>query len=163
MKAANPYLNFNGNTEEAFEHYRSIVGGELLAVVRFRDFEPAEGEATPEMGKEMQGMTVAAQDRDKIAHIALPLGDGNILMGTDALESMGKPLTVGNNFYIALEAESEEEADRLFDALADGGSVEMALQRTEWAEKYGSCVDKYGVQWMVSYTGEVVFPARAEG
>jgi PhnB protein len=115
------------------------------------------------MGKEMQGMTVAAQDRDKIAHIALPLGDGNILMGTDALESMGKPLTVGNNFYIALEAESEEEADRLFDALADGGSVEMALQRTEWAEKYGSCVDKYGVQWMVSYTGEVVFPARAEG
>lgn len=163
MNSVNPYLNFAGNTEQAFEHYRSVFGGEFLALVRFKDFEPAAGAEPPKVGEEMHGMTVPEEDRDKIAHVALPLGNGNILMGTDALESFGRSLTPGNNFYIALEADSPEEAHRLFDALADGGTVEMALQRTEWAELYGSCVDRHGVQWMVSYTGEVVFPARQDG
>jgi PhnB protein len=144
MKTVNPYLNFPGNTEEAFGFYRSVFGGDFLGVVRFRDFGD-------------NPMSVPESDQDKIAHIALPLGEDTILMGTDALESLGHALTPGNNFYITLEAETEGEADRLFDALSAGGRVEMPLGRTEWAEKYGSCADKFGVQWMVSYTGEVEF------
>jgi len=143
MKTVNPYLNFAGNTEEAFEFYRSVFGGEFLAVVRFKDFGG------------MDGMELPATDLEKIGHIALPLGDGHILMGTDALESMGQSLTFGNNSYISLEADEPEEAERLFGALSEGGNVEMPLQKTEWAEKYGSCADRYGVQWMVSYTGDV--------
>jgi PhnB protein len=146
MKTANPYLNFNGNTEEAFTFYKSVFGGEFLSVTRFKDFS------------EMEGMNqVPEADQNKIGHIALPLGKDNVLMGTDVLESMGRPLTVGNNYYITLEAESEEEAERLFNALSADGQVEMPLQKTQWAEKYGSCTDKFGVQWMVNYTGNVQF------
>lgn len=144
MKAVNPYLNFNGNTEEAFDFYRSVFGTEYIHVARFRDFAD-------------NGMGVAEKDLDKIAHIGLPLGGGSVLMGTDVVESMGKPLTMGNNVYITLEPETGEEAERLFGALAADGSTEMPLQQTEWAEKYGSCVDRFGVQWMVNYTGSVEF------
>ena len=150
MKAVNPYLNFSGNTEEAFNFYRSVFGGEFLGVLRFRDF----GES---------GMRVSEGDQDKIAHIALPLGKDTMLMGTDALESHGRTLMVGNNVYFNLEAESDEEADRLLNALSAGGRTEMPLQKTEWAEKYGSCVDRFGVQWMVNYTGSVQFAAGAAG
>lgn len=139
MRSAHPYLNFAGNTEEAFEFYRTVFGGELIDLVRFGDF--------PE-----NPMGIAEDELDRIAHIALPLGNGTILMGTDVVGSFGKEFTTGTNFYIALEVESGEEADRLFDALSDGGHVEMALQKTEWAEQYGSCTDRFGVQWMVSYT-----------
>jgi PhnB protein len=140
----NPYLNFNGNTEEAFEFYRSVFGGEFVDVMRFRDFGD-------------NPMGVPQEELDKIAHIALPLGIDNLLMATDNLESWGKALTVGNNFYIAIESETTGEAARLFDALSHGGQVEMELQQTEWAEKYGTCTDRYGVQWMVMYTGSVQF------
>ena len=136
MKRANPYLNFPGNTEEAFNYYRSIFGGEFEQVMRFRDF-PGNPMGIPE------------QELDRIAHIALTLGDST-LMATDLLESW-PPATQGTNFYINVEADSVEEAERLFHALADGGSVEMELQKTEWAEKYGTCTDRYGVQWMLLY------------
>jgi PhnB protein len=144
MKAVNPYLNFAGNTEEAFRFYHSVFGGELH-IVRFRDFG---GNA----------MGVPDKDLDKIAHIALPLLNGSMLMGTDTLESFGQKLTAGNNFSITLEGDSAEEAENLFNALAEGGNVGMALSKTEWAEKYGMCTDKFGVQWMVNYTGDVQFP-----
>jgi PhnB protein len=144
MRSANPYLNFKGNTEEAFNFYRSVFGGEFAAIFRFRDFGGSQ-------------MRVPEADLDKIAHIALPLGAGNMLMGTDTLESLGQTLTVGNNSYIMLEADSAEEARRVFAALSDGGRAEMPLQRTEWAEEYGICADRFGVQWMVSYTGDVDF------
>lgn len=148
MKAVNPYLNFSGNTEDAFTFYKSVFGGEFLGVMRFRDFSE-------------NAMGVPEGDLDKIAHIALPLGKDNLLMGTDTLESAGQPLRVGNNSYIFLEAESAEEAGRLFNALSDGGRAEMPLQRVEWAEAYGVCSDKFGVQWMVSYTGDAGTPAGA--
>ena len=144
MKSANPYLNFPGNTEEAFNFYKSVFGTEFLAVVRFRDFP---GNA----------MGAADKDLDKIAHIALPLGGGSMLMATDTIESFPRPLVVGNNFYITLEPDDAAEAERLFTALSAGGTVEMPLQKTEWAEQYGSLCDKYGVQWMVSYTGAAQF------
>jgi PhnB protein len=144
MKTVNPYFNFAGNTEEAFEYYQSVFGGEFLGVVRFRDFP----------GNPMQ---IPEGDLDKIAHIELPLGNGTVLMGTDVVGSLCTNLTVGNNVYVMLEPESEKEADRLFNALSAGGRVEMPLQRTEWAEKYGCCADRFGVQWMVNYTGSVKF------
>jgi PhnB protein len=150
MRTANPYLNFDGNTEEAFAFYRSVFGGAFIAVVRFQDF--GDGAAG-----------VPERERSKIAHIALPLGKDNILMGTDVLESQGQSLTVGNNFSIALEPENGEEAEQLFNALSAGERIEMPMQKTEWAEKYGMCADKFGVQWMVSYTGSVQFAARQEG
>jgi PhnB protein len=141
MRTANPYLNFPGNTLEAFEFYRSVMGGEFAGVMRYRDFDDEE-------------MQVPEADLDRIAHIALPLGPDTLLMGTDTLASMGHTLTPGNNFYIALEADSPDEATRVFDDLSAGGRVEMALQSTSWARLYGSLTDRFGVQWMVMYTGE---------
>lgn len=151
MKAVHPYLNFNGNTEEAFNFYKDVFGGEFLDLIRFNDRPEIPG--IEKMSKE---------DQEKIMHMALPIGKDNILMATDALESMGQSLTVGNNVYIYLEAESEEEAERLFNGLVAGGEIEMSLQKTEWAEKFGSCVDKFGVQWMVNYTGSVQFSGKRE-
>jgi PhnB protein len=145
MKSVNPYLNFAGNTEEAFRFYQTVFGGELQ-IVRFRDFG---GNA----------MGVPEEDLDKIAHVALPLVGANMLMGTDTLKSFGQTLTAGNNFSITLEAENADEAEKLFHALSAGGTVKMPLSKTEWAEKYGMCTDKFAVGWMVNYTGDAQFPA----
>lgn len=139
MKTVNPYLNFNGNTEEAFEFYQTVFGGELQTV-RYKDLD--------------NNMGATDEDLNKIANIALPIGGGAMLMGTDALASMGQSLAVGNNFYINLETESVEETERLFNDLSSGGEIEMALQKTEWTEKFGMFADKYGIRWMVNYTGE---------
>lgn len=142
MKLANPYLNFPGNTEEAFAFYRTVFGGDFPMLLRFRDFGP-----------DMDGA-----DGDRIAHMSLPVG-GSMLMATDSLESHGRRLVVGNNVSIQLEADSAEEATRVFAALSDGGSTQMPLARSEWAELYGMCTDRYGIQWMVNYPGAVVFRA----
>lgn len=109
MKVINPYLNFNGNTEEAFTFYRTAFGGEFASVVRFKD--------TPEADK------VPAADQNKLMHISLPIGKGNLLMGTDALESMGQKLISGNNFNLSISADNEAETDKIFNALSAGGQV----------------------------------------
>lgn len=144
MKSVNPYLNFAGNTEEAFTFYKAVFGGDFTMVARYRDFGG-------------NSMGVAEKDLDKIAHISLPLGKDTLLMGTDALESMGPSLTAGNNFSISIETESEAEADELFRRLSEGGRVDMPIGKTEWAEKFGGCADRFGVQWMINYTGNVRF------
>ncbi len=138
---ANFYLNFDGTTEDAFAFYRSVFGGEYLGVLRFRDFG---GEA----------MGAAGDDLDKIAHIALPLGDGNLIMGTDVIPSMPMTLTVGNNVSIMLDPDTAADADALFDALSEGGATVVPLERSEWAEKYGELEDRFGVRWMINYTGD---------
>lgn len=143
LKTVSPYVNFDGNAEEAFTFYSSVFGVELSTVVRFQDFDGMMG--------------VSDEDRDKLAHVALPLGNGSMLMGSDTLESFGNPLVVGNNYYVSLELERADEAEQLFDALSAGGEIIMPLEQTEWAEKFGMCIDKFGVQWMVSYTGSVQF------
>ncbi len=142
VKAVNPYLNFPGNTLQAFEFYRSVFGGEFPMLLRYRDFPG--------------NMGVPAEAADRIAHIALPIGPA-MLMGTDAGEGCGGPVVVGNNTHMVLEADDAAEARRLFDGLAPGGTATMPLQRTDWAELYGTLTDRYGVQWMVSYQGEVRF------
>jgi PhnB protein len=138
MKSANPYLNLPGNTEEAFNFYRSVFGGEFSDVMRYRDF----GDNT---------MGIPEKDLDKIAHIALPIGKDK-LMATDAVESFPKKVVFGNNVYITVETDSPGEAERVFQALSDGGTVEMEIQKTEWAEKFGQCEDRYGVWWMIMYS-----------
>lgn len=137
MATINPYLNFNGNTEEAFNFYKSVFGGEFAMVMRFKD--------TPEAGK------MPADAADKIMHIALPIGNGNVLMATDALESLGQKLTTGNNFYISISTETKEEADRLYNKLSIGGKIEMPIGDAFWGAYFGMFTDKFGVQWMVSY------------
>lgn len=137
MKTVNPYLNFPGTTEEAFNFYRSVFGGELVGLTRFKD--------TPEAGR------VPENEKEKIMHVSLPLGNGTTLMATDALESMGHPLKVGNNVHLTLEAESEEEANKLFTGLSAGGKVTMPMAKTFWGAYFGMVNDKFGVQWMISY------------
>ena len=137
MTTINPYLNFNGTTEAAFNFYKSVFGGEFITVQRFKDM--------PDSDK------VPADAREKIMHISLPLGKGNILMATDAPESMGFKLVVGNNVHITIGPESKEEADRLFNGLSAGGKIEMPMQDMFWGAYYGAFADKFGVQWMINY------------
>jgi PhnB protein len=138
MKTIHPYLNFAGNTEEAFNFYKSVFGGEFSSFQRFND--------TPEAGK------IPVHERNKIMHVGLPIGKGNILMATDALESMGQKVVVGNNFYITIEPDSKEEADKLFNGLSAGGKVEMSMQDALWGAYFGMFKDKFGIQWMINYT-----------
>lgn len=137
MAAFNPYLNFNGNTEEAFNFYKSVFGGEFAMIMRFRD-APGNENMPPEV-------------LDKIMHIALPIGNGNMLMATDSLESMGQKLVVGNNHYFMLGVDSKEEADSLFAKLSVNGKIEMPLQDTFWGDYYGAFTDQFGIQWMIDY------------
>jgi len=149
MLSVHPYLNFKGDAEEAFVLYRSIFGGDFPGIVRFREFGGAE-------------MGVTEADLDKIAHIALPISEGVTLMASDVIGEEAEAFVVGTNSYIYLETSSAEEAGRVFDALSSGGRIEMELAPTEWAEKYGCCTDRFGVQWMVAYTGAVEFSMPPE-
>jgi len=137
MATINPYLNFKGNAEEAFNFYKSVFGGDFLTLQRFKD--------TPQAGN------VKPEEADKIMHVALPIGKGNILMATDALESMGHPLTIGNNYHISISTESEEETNKIFNALSAGGKVTVPLDKMFWGAYFGMFTDKFGVQWMVNY------------
>lgn len=132
------YLNFAGNAEEAFAFYRSVFGGELSAAVRFRDMP-------------MEGATIPEADQDKMMHISLPLGPDNILMASDALESLGQEIVQGNNVYVSVHPDSREEADRIFNGLAEGADVEMAIADQVWGDYFGSLKDKFGVRWMVNH------------
>ena len=139
MAMLNPYLNFNGNTEEAFNFYRSVFGTDFVALQRYRDTpDPICSQVSP-------------ADADKIMHIALPIGKNNILMATDALSSMGQSVRAGDNFSLSLSADSHEEAVRLFNALSAGGTVTMPLDKAFWGAFFGLLTDRYGVQWMVVY------------
>lgn len=135
----NPYLNFNGYTEEAFTFYKSVFGGEFSSLVRFKDMP-------------MQGVTIRKEDENKLMHIALPIGPDNILMASDVLESLGHKIQLGNNIYVSVHPDSKEEADRIFAGLSADGTIEMAISTQPWGDYYGSFKDKFGVQWMVNYS-----------
>jgi len=139
MARTSTYLNFPGNTEEVFNYYKSIFGGEFCGggIARFGDFPPAEG--TPQLPDDV---------KNQIMHIELPIVGGHVLMASDAPASMGFKVNVGNNVYIMLEPDSRVETKQLFDALSEGGKVEQELAEMFWGAYYGSCTDKYGVQWM---------------
>lgn len=138
MTAINPYLHFNGKAEEAFNFYKSVFGGEFAAQMRFGDMPGCDE------------MPLAEADKNNIMHCALPIGANTVLMGGDTPEAMGQ-LTQGNNFTIAISPESREEADRIFNELAEGGKVEMPLADAFWGGYFGGLQDKFGVSWMVNY------------
>jgi PhnB protein len=136
MAVIHPYLNFNGNTEEAFEFYRSVFGGDFNALMRFKDV-PAE-------------YMMNENESEKIMHISLPIGNGTMIMGSDVPEQYGKAIT-GTNFYVSISAGSEEEANRLFNGLSHGGHIAMPLERSFWGSYFGMFRDKFGIQWMINY------------
>jgi PhnB protein len=139
MTKLHTYLNFAGNTEEAFNFYRSVFGGEFASLVRFKEFP-------------MEGVSIPKDDEDKIMHISLPIGEDNVLMATDTLQSLGQQLVQGNNIYISVDPSTKEEADTIFNALSEGGEIEMPIADQAWGDYYGSFKDKFGVRWMVNYT-----------
>ena len=131
----NPYLNFNGNTEEAFNFYRSTFGGEFQALMRYGAAPGCED--MPET------------ERNGIMHIALSIGS-TMLMGTDIPKSM-EQVTFGSNSSLCISVDTREDADRIFNGLSEGGKVTMPMEDMFWGDYFGSFFDKYGVQWMISF------------
>lgn len=131
------YLNFDGEAEEAFNFYKSVFGGELSANMKMVE--------APDMGK------LSEEEKNRTMHISLPLSDGIVLMGSDILPSFGQTLNKGNNMYASLHPDSREEADRLFNGLSAGGTIEMPMADQFWGDYFGSFTDKYGIGWMVNY------------
>ena len=136
MAKLTPYLIFNGNCEKAFEFYKSVFGGDFVHIGRFKDM-PSETPFTESEG-------------ERVMHISLPIGNGSILMGSDSNEHYGS-VTIGNNFAMSISTESEEEAIRLFNGLAEGGNITMPLDKTFFSERFGMFTDQFGIDWMVNY------------
>jgi len=139
MSSVSTYLNFPRNTEEAFNFYKSVFGGDFFGgkIMRFGDMPPQQG-APP----------MAEGDKNLVIHVALPITGGHMLMGTDAPETMGFKVNFGNNVHINLQIDTRDETRNLFMALSAGGVVSMDLQDMFWGDYFGSCTDKFGVQWM---------------
>ncbi len=140
MAIINPYLTFNGNCEEAFNFYKRVFGGEFSYLGRFNEMPPSEeGEEIPE------------SEANKIMHISLPMSKETSLMGSDSSDVYGQATVIGNNFSISINAESKEEADRLYKELSDGGKQTMPMNTTFWGSYFGMLTDRFSVQWMISY------------
>ena len=137
MALINPYINFNGNAEEAFNFYKSVFGGEFALVKRFKEMDCPEN-------------PIPEHDANKIMHIALPIGK-NVLMANDVPESMGRVNENENRSKISVSAQSREEADRLFNGLSRGGAIEVPIGDSPWGSYFGMFRDKYGIEWMVDY------------
>ena len=145
MARTSTYLNFSRNTEKAFNFYKSVFGGEFSGngITRIGDFPPPEGMKP-----------LAEEDKNLIMHIELPILGGHVLMGSDAPESLGHHVVVGNNVHIMLEPETKAETIKLFDAISEGGKITMQLQDMFWGAYYGTVNDKFGVQWMFNCSGK---------
>lgn len=139
MASVSTYLNFPGNTEEAFNFYKTVFGGAFQGggIMRFKDIPPSP-----------QTPACAEGDKNLVMHIELRILGCHTLMGTDAPASMGFKLNFGNNSYINLQPDTRRETKDLFDKLSEKGKVQMDLQDMFWGDYFGSCTDKYGVQWM---------------
>ena len=135
MATINPHINFNGNAEEAFTFYKSVFGGEFGKITRFKDI------AGPDFH-------VAEHEANKILRIALPIGK-NMLIANDVPESMGRVNENENRSKIAISAESREEADKLFNGLSKGGTVEMPIADSPWGTYFAMFRDKFGIEWTV--------------
>jgi PhnB protein len=137
MALINPYINFNGNAEEAFNFYKSVFGGAFAKVLRFKDMPNTD-------------FPMSEDDADKIMHIALPIGQ-NVLMANDVPSFMGLVNENENRSKISISATSREEADKLFNGLSAGGTVEMPISDSPWGSYFGMFRDKFGIEWMVDF------------
>lgn len=140
MPTINPYINFNGNAEEAFEFYRSVFGGEFAKIVRFKDLVST-------------GFKVPDKELNKIMHIALPIGK-NVLMANDVPEAMGRVNEHENRSKISVSVESRNEADTVFNKLSVGGKVEMPMSDSPWNSYFGIFRDKYGIEWTIEFAAK---------
>jgi PhnB protein len=143
MATINPYINFNGNAEEAFEFYKSVFGGDFTSVVRFKDLESPE-------------FPIPAEDADKIMRIVLPIGP-NTLIANDVPTALGPVNENENRSKIAIAAETREEADKLFAGLSAGGAIEMPMDQSPWGTYFAMFRDKFGIEWTVEFN-----PAKDE-
>ena len=139
MATLNPYLNFDGNCEEAFDYYKLVFGGEFSYLGRFKDMPPQEG------------VELSDEQKEKILHISLPISKETILMGSDTGGDWAPELVAGNNFSLSITADSKEQADSFFNQLADGGKVTMPIESTFWGDYFGMCIDKFGINWMIGF------------
>lgn len=140
MPSINPWINFNGNAEEAFNFYKSVFGGEFAMISRFKDL------ASPEF-------PVAENEANKIMRIALPVGS-NMLIANDIPESLGRVNENENRSKILISTSSKEEADQLFNGLSAGGAVEMPMADSPWGSYFGMFRDKFGIEWMVEFSAK---------
>jgi PhnB protein len=144
MASVSTYLNFPRETEEAFNFYKQVFGTEFIGEIqRFSSVSAQDGQPP-----------IKDEDKNLVMHVALPILGGHVLMGTDAPKSMDFAVTFGNNMYINLEPDTRAETDKLFKALSEGGKIEMPLQEMFWGDYFGSCTDKFGVQWMFNCTSK---------
>lgn len=135
----NPYLNFDGNAEEAFRFYQSVFGGELFV---------------QRMGDAPGGENLPENEKNRAMHVGLPVGKDQFLMASDCLPSQGQVLNQGNNNYISISTDSREESDKLFNGLSAGGAIEMPMADMFWGDYFGSFVDKFGICWMINYSNQ---------
>jgi len=140
MTGLNAYLTFNGNCEEAFSFYKSVLGGEIPYIGRFSEMPPMEG--APPMTEEMG---------NRIMHMSLDFGNGMVLMGSDTGGEWAQNFSQGNNFSLSISVGSDEEVDRLFAGLSDGGVPMMPPNKTFWGSYFSMFTDKFGINWMVSH------------
>ena len=141
MTTINPWINFNGNAEEAFAFYKSVFGGEFTKIVRFKDIASTE-------------FPVPEKEENKIMYIALPIGAGAMLIANDVPEVLGKVNERENRSKILVGAESKEEADRLFTGLSSGGEVEGPMGDSSWGSYVGMFRDKYGIEWLIEFSNK---------
>ncbi len=139
MTIINPWINFNGNAEEAFTFYKSVFGGEFTKIIRFKDIASAE-------------FPVAEKEENKIMYIALPIGNGSVLIANDVPEIMGKVNENENRSKILVNTESKEEAEKLFNGLSVGGNVEGPMGNSPWGSYAGMFRDKYGIEWLIEFS-----------
>lgn len=140
MARVSTYLNFPGNTEQAFEFYKSVFGTDYtMPIHRFKDAPPCP--SAPPLTEHLANM---------VMHVELPILGGHVLMGTDALPEMGLKLTMGNSTHINLETDTREETERLYAALTEGGTISMPLQDMFWGAYFASFTDKFGICWMLN-------------
>jgi PhnB protein len=146
MRTINPWINFNGNAEEAFNFYKSVFGGEFVKILRFKDLSSPE-------------FPVTGNDANKIMHIALLIGKHNVLIANDVPEFMGRVNENENRSKILVSAESREEADKIFNGLSAGGDIEGQIGDSPWGSYAGMFRDKYGIEWIVefdpNYNGQI--------
>ena len=139
MTTVNTYLTFNGNCEEAFTFYKSVLGGEFAHIGKFKDMP------------EDPNFPISDEDTDKVMHVAYPISKETMLMGSDTGGEWSKNFTQGNNFSISISTHSKAEADRLFEGLSAHGKVTMLMNKTFWDSYFGMFTDQFGIQWMVTF------------
>jgi PhnB protein len=135
-----PYLNFDGQAEEAMTFYQSVLGGDFEGGISYF------GEAP--------GMDLPEEEKNRVMHIGLKISENLKIMASDTSPSTGQSWIKGNHNHISLHADSIEQGEHIFNQLSEGGSIEMAYQKTFWGAHFGSFEDKFGIGWMVSYNLE---------